>query len=90
MRAEKSAVIAAAIVIPVVGAIIQPKSNEIGFAQIDLKRRRFKLAGGEIDRNIQGNKDPSLQPVSRIETNDKSEEKKAKPKRSKVCGGISF
>lgn len=48
------------------------------------------MAGGEIDRNIQGNKDPSLQPVLRIETNDKSEEKKAKPKRSKVCGGISF
>jgi hypothetical protein len=79
LRSEKSAVIAAAIVIPIVGAIIQPKSNEIGFAQIDLKRRRLELAGVEVDRNIQRNKDSSFQPVLRRKINDESKEKKAKP-----------
>src|SRR4029077_4893726 len=67
LETKRVSVITAAIVIPIVVAIVQRQRDVIGFAKINSKRQRLDLARVQRDANIQGNKDARLQPVSRIE-----------------------
>src|SRR5580692_12373002 len=74
---ENRLIVAAIILVPVVGAIVQIKRSVIGFVEINPERRRLKMASVEGDGIIQRLKDPGVQPIACGEIDSEREEKKA-------------
>jgi hypothetical protein len=79
LRIENRLKVTTIILIHVVHAFVQIEQSEVGFPQIDLKRRRLKLASVEGDGIVERNKDSRVYPTACREIDRERKEEKAQP-----------